>query len=132
MSSKDEHSGYSTPEEGDSSNSSSLLATKTSENEKNDHLENQPMESLVAVINKLQDVFYKINVQKHAQNDMIRLPQIVVIGSQSSGKSSVLEAIVKRDFLPRGSGIVTRCPLILQLQHVKKNDFSKRSDEEGN
>jgi dynamin 1-like protein len=45
----------------------------------------------------------------------IDLPQIVVVGSQSSGKSSVLENIVGRDFLPRGSGIVTRRPLILQL-----------------
>lgn len=35
--------------------------------------------------------------------------------SQSSGKSSVLENIVGRDFLPRGSGIVTRRPLVLQL-----------------
>lgn len=40
------------------------------------------------------------------------LPQIAVIGSQSSGKSSVLENIVGRDFLPRGTGIVTRRPLV--------------------
>lgn len=45
----------------------------------------------------------------------IDLPQITVVGSQSSGKSSVLENIVGRDFLPRGTGIVTRRPLILQL-----------------
>lgn len=38
-----------------------------------------------------------------------------MIGSQSSGKSSVLESLVGRDFLPRGSGIVTRRPLVLQL-----------------
>lgn len=43
------------------------------------------------------------------------LPQVAVVGSQSSGKSSVLEALVGRDFLPRGSNIVTRRPLILQL-----------------
>lgn len=40
------------------------------------------------------------------------------MGSQSSGKSSVLENIVGRDFLPRGSGIVTRRPLILQLINI--------------
>ncbi|CAG2111610.1 unnamed protein product, partial [Medioppia subpectinata] len=49
------------------------------------------------------------------------LPQIVVIGGQSSGKSSVLESIVGRDFLPRGSGIVTRRPLVLQLISDKNN-----------
>ena len=48
----------------------------------------------------------------------------VVVGSQSAGKSSVLENIVGKDFLPRGSGIVTRRPLILQLINVP----SKRED----
>ena len=43
------------------------------------------------------------------------MPQIVVIGGQSSGKSSVLESIVGRDFLPRGTNIVTRRPIIIQL-----------------
>ena len=37
---------------------------------------------------------------------------------QSCGKSSVLENIVGQDFLPRGTGIVTRRPLVLQLVHV--------------
>ena len=37
---------------------------------------------------------------------------------QSSGKSSVLEAVVGRDFLPRGTGIVTKRPLVLQLVHT--------------
>jgi dynamin 1-like protein len=43
------------------------------------------------------------------------LPQVAVVGSQSSGKSSVLEALVGRDFLPRGPDICTRRPLVLQL-----------------
>ncbi|CCA66869.1 probable ember of the dynamin family of GTPases [Serendipita indica DSM 11827] len=66
---------------------------------------------IVAVINKLQDVFSAVGLSTSS----IDLPQICVLGSQSSGKSSVLENIVGRDFLPRGSGIVTRRPLILQL-----------------
>ncbi|KAK2867237.1 hypothetical protein Q8A67_025354 [Cirrhinus molitorella] len=45
------------------------------------------------------------------------LPTIVVIGDQSSGKSSVLEAL-SGVALPRGSGIVTRCPLELRLKKV--------------
>lgn len=49
------------------------------------------------------------------------MPQITVVGSQSSGKSSVLENIVGRDFLPRGSGIVTRRPLVLQLINRRPN-----------
>ncbi|KAI8362837.1 Dynamin central region-domain-containing protein [Mortierella sp. GBAus27b] len=66
--------------------------------------------SLIKTVNKLQDAFATVGVQ-----NPVDLPQIVVIGSQSSGKSSVLENIVGRDFLPRGSGIVTRRPLVLQL-----------------
>ncbi|KAG0242137.1 Dynamin- GTPase protein [Actinomortierella wolfii] len=67
------------------------------------------MNDLIPLVNKLQDVFNTIG------SDSIDLPQIVVVGSQSSGKSSVLETIVQRDFLPRGNGIVTRRPLVLQL-----------------
>jgi GTPase SAR1 family protein len=65
------------------------------------------MEALIPVLNKLQDVFAKVG------SEGISLPQIVVIGAQSSGKSSVLESLVQNDFLPRGSGIVIRRPLIL-------------------
>jgi len=54
----------------------------------------------------------------------------VVVGSQSSGKSSVLENIVGRDFLPRGSGIVTRRPLILQLINVPSERSDKPDDHE--
>ena len=34
----------------------------------------------------------------------------------------MLESIVGRDFLPRGTGIVTRCPLILNLKRIEDND----------
>ncbi len=47
----------------------------------------------------------------------IELPSIVVIGSQSSGKSSVLESIVGHEFLPKGQNMVTRRPLELTLVH---------------
>ncbi|KAI8819351.1 Dynamin central region-domain-containing protein [Fimicolochytrium jonesii] len=66
--------------------------------------------NLIKTVNKLQDAFAAVGVA-----NPIDLPQITVIGSQSSGKSSVLENIVGRDFLPRGTGIVTRRPLVLQL-----------------
>ncbi|KAK1945248.1 Dynamin-A [Phytophthora citrophthora] len=80
------------------------------------------MDQLIPIINKLQDVFSAIG------QSPINLPQIVVIGSQSSGKSSVLENIVGKDFLPRGSGIVTRRPLVLQLYN---SSGTVPVDEEG-
>lgn len=83
------------------------------------------MEALIPIINKLQDVFTTIG------SDTIQLPQIVVVGNQSSGKSSVIESLVGKDFLPRGPGIVTRRPLILQLTNVPLDDKVQRSAEEG-
>uniref|UniRef100_A0A8C1UJR7 Dynamin-type G domain-containing protein n=1 Tax=Cyprinus carpio TaxID=7962 RepID=A0A8C1UJR7_CYPCA len=54
------------------------------------------------------DTLRSVGIQKD-----LALPTIVVIGDQSSGKSSVLEAL-SGIALPRGSGIVTRCPLELK------------------
>ncbi|KAL0884012.1 hypothetical protein ABMA27_016055 [Loxostege sticticalis] len=83
------------------------------------------MEALIPVINKLQDVFNTVGA------DAIQLPQIIVLGTQSSGKSSVIESLVGRSFLPRGPGIVTRRPLILQLVYSPKDSKEHRSAEEG-
>ncbi|KIO34291.1 hypothetical protein M407DRAFT_64253 [Tulasnella calospora MUT 4182] len=52
------------------------------------------------------------------QSESLTLPSIVVIGSQSSGKSSVLEAIVGHEFLPKGNNMVTRRPIELTLIHT--------------
>ncbi|XP_034173154.1 dynamin related protein 1 isoform X2 [Osmia lignaria lignaria] len=83
------------------------------------------MEALIPVINKLQDVFNTVGA------DAIQLPQIVVLGTQSSGKSSVIESLVGRSFLPRGTGIVTRRPLVLQLVYTPKDERELRTAENG-
>jgi len=67
------------------------------------------MRKFINIIDELKDV----GVQQY-----IQLPRIAVIGTQSAGKSSLLEAIVGLDFLPRGQGVVTRRPLELRLVHV--------------
>lgn len=79
------------------------------------------MQALIPIINRLQDAFAQLGTSLNFD-----LPQIAVVGGQSAGKSSVLENFVGKDFLPRGSGIVTRRPLILQLvhdQHVEYGEF---------
>uniref|UniRef100_A0A8C9W6R7 Si:dkey-32e23.4 n=1 Tax=Scleropages formosus TaxID=113540 RepID=A0A8C9W6R7_SCLFO len=80
------------------------------------------METLIPVINRLQEVFVTVGAE------IVQLPQIVVVGSQSSGKSSVLESLVGCDFLPRGSGIVTRRPLVLQLVNVPPLEERKHTE----
>ncbi|XP_077440178.1 dynamin 3a isoform X2 [Vanacampus margaritifer] len=67
---------------------------------------------MISMINRLQDALGTAGLSYS-----LLLPQIAVVGGQSSGKSSVLENFVGRDFLPRGTGIVTRRPLVLQLHH---------------
>lgn len=59
-------------------------------------------------------------LQTVGQSETLTLPSIVVIGSQSSGKSSVLEAIVGHEFLPKGSNMVTRRPIELTLVNSPK------------
>eukprot|EP00585_Thalassiosira_rotula_P002941 CAMPEP_0196151970 /NCGR_PEP_ID=MMETSP0910-20130528/34674_1 /TAXON_ID=49265 /ORGANISM="Thalassiosira rotula, Strain GSO102" /LENGTH=83 /DNA_ID=CAMNT_0041415467 /DNA_START=14 /DNA_END=262 /DNA_ORIENTATION=+ len=83
------------------------------------------MEELIPIASKLQDVLGALG-----QNTNLDLPQIVVLGGQSSGKSSVLEAVVGRSFLPRGTGIVTRRPLVLQLFNTSSGDDAKDGGEE--
>lgn len=69
----------------------------------------QKLRKLITLIDQLRDV---------GVSDYIKLPRITVLGTQSSGKSSVLESIVGLDFLPRGDGVVTRRPLELRLTHL--------------
>ena len=83
------------------------------------------MEQLIPIASKLQDVLGALG-----QSTSLDLPQIVVVGGQSSGKSSVLEGIVGRSFLPRGHGIVTRRPLILQLYNTQLMTDSEEDEED--
>ncbi|KAH9291961.1 hypothetical protein KI387_042849 [Taxus chinensis] len=68
---------------------------------------------LLDVVDKLQNL--------NVMNEGIQLPYIVVVGDQSSGKSSVLECLTGIS-LPRGVGICTRVPLIMRLQNSSEQD----------
>ncbi|XP_047658881.1 interferon-induced GTP-binding protein Mx1-like [Tachysurus fulvidraco] len=70
---------------------------------------NEPYELKVRPCIDLIDSLRALGLEKD-----LELPAIVVIGDQSSGKSSVLEAL-SGVALPRGSGMVTRCPLELKM-----------------
>eukprot|EP00965_Chrysotila_dentata_P107524 3552256-Pleurochrysis_carterae.AAC.3 len=54
------------------------------------------------------------------------LPRLVVVGTQSSGKSSLLNGLMAADILPLGEQMVTRAPLNLQLIHVHCSLFAAR------
>ncbi|KAJ3425736.1 dynamin related protein 1 isoform a [Anaeramoeba flamelloides] len=73
-------------------------------------------QDLISIVNELHTILLQLDKKIH-------LPQIVVVGSQSSGKSSVLEMIVKRDFLPRGKNMVTRRPIIIKLTNPQSSNI---------
>ncbi|XP_078170665.1 phragmoplastin DRP1C-like [Carex rostrata] len=78
------------------------------------------MESLIGLVNRIQRACTVLGDHGGDASSLWEaLPSVAVVGGQSSGKSSVLESIVGRDFLPRGSGIVTRRPLVLQLHKTE-------------
>ncbi|KAD3641450.1 hypothetical protein E3N88_30674 [Mikania micrantha] len=94
------------------------------------------MENLISLVNKLQRACTALGDHGEATSLPTlwdSLPSIAVVGGQSSGKSSVLESVVGKDFLPRGSGIVTRRPLVLQLHKIDKGkeyaEFLHRQSE---
>jgi dynamin 1-like protein len=81
--------------------------------------------SLIPLVNRIQDVLLCAGLHRdedsspHSPQSALtkNLPVIAVIGSQSSGKSSLLESLVGRDFLPKKNEICTKRPLVLQLVH---------------
>lgn len=73
------------------------------------------LRQLITVVDELRDV---------GLQNYISLPRIAAIGTQSSGKSSLIESIVGKDFLPRGGGVVTRRPLELRLVHLNSQEYS--------
>ena len=84
-------------------------------------------QTLIPLVNKIQDVLLYAGLHNASEdppstsgnlsgNSLTKnLPVIAVIGSQSSGKSSLLESLVGRDFLPKKNEICTKRPLVLQL-----------------
>lgn len=61
---------------------------------------------LISIIQALRDC---------GTEEVIKLPKIAVIGNQSAGKSSLIEAI-SQVRLPRASGTCTRCPMEVVLR----------------
>jgi len=82
-------------------------------NDENLFLKNVADQKILKLGNKLSTIFSEKNCDKFS----ISIPNIVVVGSQSSGKSSLLNSLIGYDILPTGSNMVTRTPLMLQLNY---------------
>lgn len=75
------------------------------------------MDTFLPILNSLQELCSSVDSDESVIK-IVDLPQIAVVGSQSAGKTSILESFLGQPCLPRGYGMVTRCPLILQLRKL--------------
>lgn len=83
-------------------------------------------ESLIKTLNNIQQV-----LAQYKLNNTLEIPQIIVVGCQSVGKSSLLEQLIGKEFLPKGEGIVTRTPIMIQVVNNSKiNGIEARVDGE--
>lgn len=88
-----------------------LLFQQKLQNNIGDNLRKLSDSKIIQINNELNGIF----------NDQIKLPRIVVVGGQSSGKSSVLNSIVTMNILPTGGEMVTRSPLTMELTPLQTN-----------
>jgi GTP-binding protein EngB required for normal cell division len=91
-----------------------LFQNKSSSNNISDNLKKLADSKIIQINNELNGIF----------DDQIKLPRIVVVGGQSSGKSSVLNSIITMNILPTGSEMVTRSPLSIELTPLTGNNQS--------
>ena len=80
---------------------------------------------LIELNDALHGVLKHVNTTRekgNSKNQNLSLPDIVVVGTQSSGKSSLLNSLIGMDILPTGKQMVTRTPLRLQLIQSKKGE----------
>merc|ERR1712216_641176 len=70
---------------------------------------------LINIANKLSSLY---------NNETIKIPQLVVVGTQSSGKSSLINSILNMDILPTGKNMCTRTPIKLELIYNNTDNIS--------
>jgi dynamin 1-like protein len=58
-------------------------------------------------------------ITKYKMNSSFSIPQIIVVGPQSVGKSSLLELLIGKKFLPKGEGMITRTPILIRTVNGK-------------
>ncbi|KAI8907915.1 P-loop containing nucleoside triphosphate hydrolase protein [Gorgonomyces haynaldii] len=63
---------------------------------------------------------------------VLKLPRIAVVGTESAGKSTVIQRLARRKLFPTGDTITTRMPIVLDLRHTDSDQVSiKLSKDDG-
>jgi GTPase SAR1 family protein len=74
--------------------------------------------TLIQFADKVTEISCQLNI------DSIPIPQLIVVGAQSSGKSSLINKLVGYDLLPIGESMVTRTPIHIRLHHSADSEPS--------
>jgi dynamin 1-like protein len=83
-----------------------------------DNIKQLSENQILNIANDINGLFAETNLIESKPE--LSLPRLVVVGTQSSGKSSVLNSIISMDILPTGKNMVTRSPLDLRLYKLDK------------
>ncbi len=75
--------------------------------------------SYQTIIKHILDTY--VEITEILRTEKIELPNIVVVGDQTFGKSNVLEYITEIE-LPRGENTVTKCPIVIQMRNATKRE----------
>ena len=88
-----------------------------------DCIKNLSDNQILNIATDINSLFSETNLIE--SNPELSLPRLVVVGTQSSGKSSVLNSIMSMDILPTGQNMVTRTPLDIRLYQLDRNSKYK-------
>ena len=83
--------------------------------------------SIDIISSDMKEMLKKIQNLRHlgVENNGLPLPKIVVVGDQSTGKSSLIEGMSEIK-VPRSAGCCTRCPLEINLSESKDLNWTCR------
>lgn len=100
--------------------------------ESTDGLSSLSNHRIIQLADEINYLFMEMDTELVLVKPDLELPQIVVVGTQSSGKSSVLNRIMNLDLLPTGSTMVTRTPLYIRMHHhsIEKEVFIEMKEKD--
>ena len=89
---------------------------------------NTKQDELHSILIQVNDDLTKM-AEKFPHDDQVRkftnaLPTVIVVGSQSCGKSSLLDTLIGHDVLPKDKERCTRRPIKIALRN-DKNEYAK-------
>jgi len=76
---------------------------------------------ILNIANDINGLFSETNMTEIKPD--LSLPKLIVVGTQSSGKSSVLNGVMAMDILPTGKNMTTRTPLDIRLHQLRSNEI---------